>query len=164
MSIDIPCKPHRSSPTKLSQSSSTNPCSPTLVFPISPHPSISRAQELGKSLETPGSQAALKKIEQICDTRTAQSVRDLISRTERSHMPDEALLVAVAKEVGLVDYEHARQQGGAIAEDADRALADDSYAHRWHAFADLCTALGLGQYELAAAKQRCGPAIDLCSS
>lgn len=139
-----------------------SPRSPSIVFPISPNPSISRAREFQKALDTPRCQDAFQRIRNITGTETADSIRDLITSTERSHMPDENLLEEVARRLGLVDYEKARQVGGRHADDADVVLAEEGYAERWEAFADLCRSLGVGSFELSMAKRRCGPAIDLC--
>ena len=77
-------------------------------------------------------------------------------------MPDEVLLEEVARRIGLVDHERARQVGGREAEEADVVLAEEGYEEKWEVFADLCRSLGVGEYELSMAKRRCGPAIDLC--
>ncbi|KAJ1033857.1 hypothetical protein NDA16_000065 [Ustilago loliicola] len=136
--------------------------SPSIVFPISPNPSISRAREFQKALDTPRCQDAFQRIRSISGAETADAIRELITSTERSHMPDESLLEEVARRLGLVDHEKAREVGGRLADDADAVLAEEGYAERWEAFADLCRSLGVGSYELSMAKRRCGPAIDLC--
>ncbi|SPO28191.1 uncharacterized protein UTRI_04593_B [Ustilago trichophora] len=141
----------------------TSPRSPSIVFPISPNPSISRAHAFQKTLSTPRCQSTFSRIESICGTSVSDSIRNLITTTERSSMPDEVLLEEVARRLGLVDHERARLTGGTEAEEADIILAEEGYQDRWDVFADLCRALGVGEYELALARKRCGPAIDLCS-
>ncbi|CCF50495.1 hypothetical protein NDA14_002349 [Ustilago hordei] len=157
------CTSHLSPPPSAGgKSGQRSPRSPSIVFPISSNASISRARELQKALETPRCQTALQRIGCITNPSTADSIRELISSTERSHMPDETLLEEVACRLGLVDHEKARSVGGRDAEDADIVLAEEGYAEKWEAFADLCKSLGVGAYELSMAKRRCGPAIDLC--
>jgi hypothetical protein len=132
------------------------------VFPISPNPALSRAREFSRAVETPRCQDAFARIRSVCGDDTASGIRTLITTAERAELPDESLLEEVAHRLGLVDHERARMRGGHEAEDADVKLAEEGYAERWHAFADLCSSLGVGQYELSMAKRRCGPAIDLC--
>ncbi|PWY99679.1 hypothetical protein BCV70DRAFT_211949 [Testicularia cyperi] len=156
-----PAPPAPLSMAKLSPSCFSALRSPTIVFPISPKPSISRAGELQKALGTAPCRAALEKVEAVRGAACAETVRDLLVNTERSEMPDEELLETIGKHMGLVDHERARQLGGKEAADADLVLAEEGYDDRWHAFADLCSALGVGQFELGTAKRRCGPAIDL---
>lgn len=157
------CTSHRSPlPSAGGNSGQKSPRSPSIVFPISPNPSISRAREFQKALDTPRCQTAFQRIRSITNPSTADSIRELITSTERSRMPDETLLEEVARRLGLVDYEKARSVGGRDAEDADIVLAEEGYAEKWEAFADLCKSLGVGAYELSMAKRRCGPAIDLC--
>ncbi|EPQ30958.1 uncharacterized protein PFL1_01147 [Pseudozyma flocculosa PF-1] len=49
-------------------------------------------------------------------------------------------------------------------DEADAILAEEGYGERWEAFAALCHALGVGQFEIGLAKRRCGPAIELVGS
>ncbi|SPO46797.1 uncharacterized protein PSANT_04483 [Moesziomyces antarcticus] len=139
-----------------------SPRSPSIVFPISPNPALSRAREFSRAVETPRCQDAFARIRSVCGDETASGIRALITTAERAELPDESLLEEVAHRLGLVDHERARMRGGHEAEHADVKLAEEGYAERWHAFADLCSSLGVGQYELSMAKRRCGPAIDLC--
>ncbi|KAJ1572917.1 hypothetical protein NDA12_000414 [Ustilago hordei] len=132
------CTSHLSPPPSAGgKSGQRSPRSPSIVFPISSNASISRARELQKALETPRCQTALQRIGCITNPSTADSIRELISSTERSHMPDETLLEEVACRLGLVDHEKARSVGGRDAEDADIVLAEEGYAEKWEAFADL---------------------------
>nr|CDI54445.1 putative protein [Melanopsichium pennsylvanicum 4] len=144
-----------------SSSGDTSPRSPTIVFPISPNPSISRAVEFQKALSTRHTRAAFERIASLLGTDTADSIKELITTSERSQMPDEQLLEEVGLRLGLVDHEKAREVGGREAEEADMILAEEGYEQKWRAFVDLCRSLGVGQYELGCAKRRCGPAIDL---
>ena len=145
-----------------SQSSHSSPRSPSIVFPISPNPSISRASEFQKAVDTPRCNAVFGRIATITSPETASSIRELITSSERSHLPDEHLLEEVAHRIGLVDHENARKMGAREAQQADVVLAEEGYADKWDVFADLCRCLGVGEYELALARRRCGPAIDLC--
>ncbi|TKY89856.1 hypothetical protein EX895_001153 [Sporisorium graminicola] len=150
------------SSTSSSGSISSSPRSPSIVFPISPNPSISRAQEFKKVLDTPQCQEAFVHIRRVAGVETADLICKLITSTERVDMHDEGLLEEVAHRLGLVDHERAQQLGGHEAEVADIVLAEPGYEGRWEAFAGLCRALGVGEYELGMARKRCGPAIDTC--
>lgn len=150
------------SPSATSSSTQSSPRSPSIVFPISPNASISRAAEFRKALDTPACQAAFRRIHATCGASTASSIRELVTTSERSQMHDEHLLEQVAHQIGLVDHQHAQQVGGKQAQDADMVLAEPGYEERWQTFVDLCKSLGVGQYELGLAKRRCGPAIDTC--
>ncbi|SPO28715.1 uncharacterized protein UTRI_04593 [Ustilago trichophora] len=153
--------PSTTTTTSSSSSSSTSPRSPSIVFPISPNPSISRAHAFQKTLLTPRCQSTFNRIRTICGPSVSDSIRSLITNTERASMPDEELLEQVARRLGLVDHERARLTGGTEAEEADIILAEEGYQDRWDVFAELCRNLGVGEYELALARKRCGPAIDL---
>lgn len=171
-----PLSPLRACQTRLSPSPNTfysgsssssgarSPRSPSIVFPISPNPTISRAHVFQQALSTAPCQTAFARIQQVCGADVSASIRDLITSMERQHMPDEQLLEEVARRLGLVDHERARMVGGKEADDADVVLAEEGYAEKWDAFAELCKSLGVGQYELGMAKRRCGPAIDLSGS
>lgn len=136
--------------------------SPSIVFPIPPSPSISRALEFQKSLEAPRCRDAFDRMSTVCGDHVAAEVKELITTSERSHMPDEKLLEVVAGLIGLVDHEQSAKVGGREAMEADLKLAEEGYAEKWEVFAGLCRSLGMGEYELSMAKRRCGPAIDLC--
>ncbi|EST07963.2 hypothetical protein PSEUBRA_002347 [Kalmanozyma brasiliensis GHG001] len=140
-----------------------SPRSPSIVFPISPNPSISRARELSKALTSPRCTHAFSRITHLCGRTTSESIRELLINTERSSMHDEQLLEEVARRLGLVDHEQAHKVGGTEAEEADVRLAEEGYEERWEAFCELCGGLGVGNVELGAARRRCGPAIDTCS-
>ncbi|SJX63959.1 uncharacterized protein SRS1_14659 [Sporisorium reilianum f. sp. reilianum] len=139
-----------------------SPRSPSIVFPISPNPSISRAHEFTKLLDTPRCHDAFQHIQRVCGTETAESIRTLITTSERGELHDEALLEQIARMLGLVDHERAQLVGGRDAEAADVVLAEEGYEGRWDAFVALCRALGVGEYELGMARRRCGPAVDTC--
>ncbi|GAC95828.1 hypothetical protein PHSY_003405 [Pseudozyma hubeiensis SY62] len=152
------------SPTRTPSSTSTqsSPRSPSIVFPISPNPSISRAQEFKKALETPACQTAFARIHTTCGSTAEASIRELITTCERSHMSDESLLEEVGRRIGLVDHEHAQAVGGRVAEEADQVLAEEGYEDKWEVFEALCRSLGMGNVELGLARRRCGPAVDTC--
>ena len=144
-----------------SQATCFAPRSPSIVFPISPNPAVSRAGELTKLLDRPAAEPVLKRVAEVCGQDVMSYIRQLIERTERQQMADEELLEEIGKRMRLVDHERAFQQGGREQEEADNILAEEGYEDRWQAFYHLCKTLGVGDYELGMAKRRCGPAIDL---
>ncbi|KAJ9473900.1 hypothetical protein PHBOTO_003972 [Pseudozyma hubeiensis] len=148
--------------TPPSKSTQSSPRSPSIVFPISPNPSISRAQEFKKALATPSCQTAFARIHTTCGSTVESSIRELITTSERSHMSDENLLEEVGRRIGLVDHEHAQAVGGRLAEEADQVLAEEGYEDKWEVFEALCRSLGMGNVELGLARRRCGPAVDTC--
>ncbi|PWN46839.1 hypothetical protein IE53DRAFT_382583 [Violaceomyces palustris] len=136
----------------------------TIVFPISPNPAISRAKEFEKLLKSGRCDPILADVERTCGRAAREEIVSLLVGTERTKMPDEALLESVGSKLRLVDHARAREVGGKEQEQADTVLAEEDYKDRWEQFSRLCQALGVGEKEIGLAKRRCGPAFELCLS
>ncbi|KAN0065890.1 hypothetical protein ACQY0O_001021 [Thecaphora frezii] len=157
--------PEAARPQGLAPSSNAACFSPRacpLVFPISSDPTVSRARQLEERLQSSEGESARQRIATVCGKDVLERIEELIKTTERQDLPDEALLETIGQKVRLVDHERARNLGGKEQDEADQILAEKGYANRWDAFAKLCQALGVGNFEISLAKRRCGPAIELC--